>query len=255
MQILQTSDVFGGTYDDPEFLHAAIVYRKNQNIFLAYVPDMMSKNEEINIDKLKGGLIAPDRVFPPFDPAAFTLCPDPTASDIYIKRPSLVAYNHLGEKDVTIRETVLQEALVCEALLKKFRHGNVAEYLGCEVENARITGLCFRKYEKTLFESVYEANAPLDHRSCIEGIRSGIEHLHCHGYCHNDMNPANIMLDVNATPIIIDFDSCRPEGAEFGHKAGTEGWNCQTSEKSQRENDINGLNQIKNFLEAHPAKQ
>lgn len=29
---------------------------------------------------------------------------------------------------------------------------------------------------------------------------------------HNDLNPDNVMLDDDGTPVIIDFDICRKEG-------------------------------------------
>ena len=80
------------------------------------------------------------------------------------------------------------------------------------MKNSRITGLCFKRYERTLFEKMEETNGSFDRRLCLKSIRSGIEHLHRHGYCHNDINSSNIMFDVNDTPIVIDFDSCRPEG-------------------------------------------
>lgn len=251
MQILQRAQVFGGTFDDPEFLHTAIVYSDDRNIFLAHVLDRISTDAKINIDELRGVLISPERVFPSFDPAAFNLCPNPTSSEIFVKRPNFLEYDQTNN---VICEVLLQEARICEAL-KNFRHVNIAEYLGCQVENSRITGRCFKKYEITLLDKMKKTNASFDHRSCIEGIRSGIEHLHRHGYCHNDINPLNIMFDENDTPIIIDFDSCQPEGDELGHKGGTIGWDIETSQKSQPWNDIHGLNKIQNYLETYSAAQ
>lgn len=63
----------------------------------------------------------------------------------------------------------------------------------------------------------------------------------------------NIMFDENDTSIIIDFDSCRPEGADLGHKVGSMGYSEEFSEQSQRWNDLYGLSQIQNFLENHSA--
>ena len=42
--------------------------------------------------------------------------------------------------------------------------------------------------------------------------QNGLDHLHNLGLNHNDINPANIMLDKEDVPIIIDFNSCQREG-------------------------------------------
>lgn len=143
-----------------------LFYRDDEggDIFLARVPDRLFK--DINVDKLEGILINPDQVFPSFDPAALTLCPNTTTFDVFIKRPSLLQYD---PRDNMVKATLLQEAQVCE-ILKKFRHVNIAEYLGCKVENSRITGLCFKRYERTLFDRMKETRGSFDCRLCIESI-------------------------------------------------------------------------------------
>lgn len=264
-QILEKAEAFiDSSSGDLEFHHTAVVFRdpNGRNIFWIHVPDRIFRNDQIfpfeNLENLEGALlISPERVFPLFDPSAgFTICPNPNSSDVFVKRPSLLDYN--SESDA-IRETFLQEAQVCETLLKKVPHVNIARYLGCAVEDSRITGLCFTRYQTTLSEKVKQKmihnSTDWDYRSCIEGVRNGIEHLHKHGYCHNDINPSNIMLDANDLPIIIDFDSCRPEGDNLGLKGGTLGWNENMSEQSQRWNDLHGLSQIQNFLETSFAKR
>ena len=143
MQILEQAEVFSGTFDDPEFLHTAIVYRDNEdNVFLAHVPDRLSTN--INFDKLEGILIDPDRVFPFFDSAAFTFCPYPTSSDVFVKRPSLLAYD---PGDNMVRETLLQEAQVCEAL-KKFRQCQHCRIFRLRGEKFTDYGSMFQKIRK-----------------------------------------------------------------------------------------------------------
>lgn len=44
-------------------------------------------------------------------------------------------------------------------------------------------------------------------KSGLEGILAAIKHLHSLGTVHNDINPANIMLDEDDTLNLIDFDS------------------------------------------------
>lgn len=68
----------------------------------------------------------------------FTLAPNPIPVDTYVKRPSLISYD---EKDSTsISELMLEEARICE-ILREHPHPNIAQYLGCLVENGRISGL------------------------------------------------------------------------------------------------------------------
>ena len=46
----------------------------------------------------------------------------------------------------------------------------------------------------------------------LQDLLAAIKHLHSLGLVHNDINPANIMLDQEGTLILIDFDSCRNIG-------------------------------------------
>ena len=44
-------------------------------------------------------------------------------------------------------------------------------------------------------------------RLYIDGIKSGVEHLHSLRYAHNDLNLNNIIVSKDNTPIIIDLGS------------------------------------------------
>src|SRR6266699_2487210 len=58
------------------------------------------------------------------------------------RRPSFLSWG--PEDRGSIAALVLQEA----EILKKYPHLNVAQYHGCLVENARITGLCCTNYNQ-----------------------------------------------------------------------------------------------------------
>jgi serine/threonine protein kinase len=58
----------------------------------------------------------------------------------------------------------------------------------------------------TLADRVKDHDRPLDADKCWNGIKDGVEHLHSLGIIHNDLNPRNVMLDSEDTPVIIDFD-------------------------------------------------
>jgi hypothetical protein len=64
----------------------------------------------------------------------------------------------------------------------------------------------------------------------------------------NDINPRNIILDKNALPLLIDFDSCQKIGESLkGRKGGTVDWDHE-SEMSLPENDYFGLGKVEKWL-------
>jgi serine/threonine protein kinase len=71
--------------------------------------------------------------------------------------------------------------------------------------------------------------------------------MHRLGLVHNDLNPANIMMD-HGKPAIIDFDSCKREGDKLD-KGGSPLWALDNPEwRSRRENDVYGLNKLRKAL-------
>ena len=64
---------------------------------------------------------------------------------------------------------------------------------------------------------------PFDGAGCMAALRSAVAHLHALGLAHNDINPANVMLDGAGAPVLIDFGSCRPFGERL-ESTGTPGW-------------------------------
>ncbi|KAH6974949.1 kinase-like domain-containing protein, partial [Ilyonectria sp. MPI-CAGE-AT-0026] len=128
------------------------------------------------------------------------------------------------------------EVKVCE-LLREHAHPNIATYIGFIMQGDSIRGLCFA----TLF----------DKDLCLQGIESGIRHMHSLGLVHNDINPSNIMIDSADRPVIIDFGSCKQEGEKLGVKAGTWGWSIEGAEYALRENDFFGLSGLKTYLHSY----
>ncbi len=69
-----------------------------------------------------------------------------------------------------------------------------------------------------------------------------------HRALQNDINPSNILLNAdNATPVIIDFDSCSKKGASIDFNGGTFPWsnNARTAEF---ENDNFGLDKVRKWM-------
>ncbi|KAI1313957.1 kinase-like domain-containing protein [Xylaria venustula] len=247
LEIYQNNQAFTWEDDDLKFDHTRLVLKsKNDEYFYATTPDRLNPNHKVDVSKLKLIPIPMNDIWPPFA-ASFTQAPAPLSDNIhYVKTPSLLLYGDAEEASRDIGAQILNEIVACEVLMK-YPHPNVATYFGCIAKDGRVGGLCFTKYPRTLSERM-RMPMPFDVQRCQQGIREAVEHMHQHGLIHNDLNPTNIMIDDNDNPVIIDFDSCKPEGAELGLKAGTHGWTKDDSKYAVRENDLYALEKIDEFL-------
>jgi serine/threonine protein kinase len=244
MEICERGEIFVEKGDDAVFDHTKIIFRANDEYFYAKTSQRLSsfQSSAIDIDRLEAIRIPSSHIFPLADPK-FTQAPNPLPPTSYLKQPKLLYY---GLDDVDYSNLVLTEVEACE-VLRRHPHPNIATYLGCTVKDGRITGLAFAKYPLTLSQMVRDG-LPFDKERCLSGIESGLRHMHSLGLIHNDLNPANVMVDGD-TAVIIDFDSCKREGDKLGSKAGTDGWTLDGQEYARRENDWHSLSKIRVYLE------
>jgi serine/threonine protein kinase len=227
--------------DDFEFSHTKVIMRRSGHQFYATIKARPRRKEDIDTSKLKICPIPRAHIYPVF----LTQAPNSISIDTFLKTPNLMSY--ANSRNLTeISSLFMHEAQMCERM-KRSPHPNVAKYFGCHLDQyGLITGLCFKRYQKTLHQMV-KAREVFDQLKCLSDIKAGIEHLHSLGIIHCDINPHNVMLDVS-TFVITDFDSCTMEGDELGAKAGTDGWTSDDFEFAHRENDWFGLEKIKEFL-------
>lgn len=142
-------------------------------------------------------------------------------------------------------------------MLRRHPYPNIAVYNGCEIEEGRITGLCFQKYTESLQrrlnpghlgKGMFAASSQhFDHEWCsriIKGVKDALYHLHTLGLVHNDLNPANIMLDTNESPILIDFGSTRAVGQSLEDVGRTPGWYNFDFKTAETSNDLEALTEI-----------
>jgi serine/threonine protein kinase len=89
-----------------------------------------------------------------------------------------------------------------------------------------------------------------DLKSSLEGILAAIKHLHRLGLVHNDINPANIMLDEDSTLILIDFESCRYIGESLCNTETkrTYQWHDPFVDISLEENDLDAFKDLQVWL-------
>ncbi|KAF2811006.1 uncharacterized protein BDZ99DRAFT_487733 [Mytilinidion resinicola] len=213
LEIVEFNEVFAETDDDLEFSHTKVITQRNGQIFSATIKSRIQRKEEIDTSRLKMTPIPQEHVYP--------ILPTQAPSSLSVDRSP---------------------------------HPNVAKYFGCHIdERGLIIGLCFKKYNKTLYEMV-KGRDTLDAPKCLSSIKAGIEHLHSLGIIHCDINPHNIFLDTS-TFVIGDFDSCTFEGDELGMKAGTDGWTNDEFELAQRENDWFGFTKIEEFLSSSKGRK
>ncbi|KAL4935318.1 hypothetical protein BDV06DRAFT_234434 [Aspergillus oleicola] len=178
-------------------------------------------------------------------------------SAVYIKTPSLLAYIHGN-----LEKQIAREIETCE-ILRKNPHPNIATYYGYNETYGRVSGLCFKQYRSTLLETVnpqclgkvaFRSSARElvreDIISGLEGISAAIKHLHSLGLVHNDINPANIMIDGDGTLILIDFDSCRYIGESLRNTdtKRTHHWHDPSVDLSLEKNDLDAFQDLQIWL-------
>ncbi|KAJ5737903.1 uncharacterized protein N7483_003028 [Penicillium malachiteum] len=178
-------------------------------------------------------------------------------SAIYVKKPSLLAYT-----SGNLEKQIAREVETCE-ILRKNSHPNIATYYSYEDTHGRVSGLCFRRYTSTLLEAVNPQRlgkvaflssarelVKANMKSGLEGVLAAIKHLHSFGLVHNDINPANIMLDADGTLILIDFDSCRYIGESLTktETKRTRHWHDPAVDISLEKNDFDAFRDLQIWL-------
>ncbi|KAI9822866.1 MAG: hypothetical protein M1826_000359 [Phylliscum demangeonii] len=241
-QLVLQAELWGEDTDGHEkYFHTIIVYRVGAQLFHAHDN---SQRPDIPLDLLQGHPIVTHDILPVYLPS-LTRASDELVAEGFIKQPHVLDLVFAGDD---LKELMAQEASVYE-ILERSPHPNLGRYHGCVEKDGHITGLCLAKYAMTLEEQILVLDRPLDQARVLNGIRSGLLHLHRLGLAHNDVKPDNIMFRAgDDQPVIIDFDSCRPIGERLGRKGGTTGWAKPYTRLAMPENDFYGLERVREFL-------
>ncbi|TFY65457.1 hypothetical protein EVG20_g5575 [Dentipellis fragilis] len=247
MRLVSKEEIWGGISELFEFW--VMLWTNGKDYFCSKYPSRQLP-EDLTPSGLEAQLVPiPQTYYQPPIPSDSSLTPAslPLAKNIYIKRPDPITFNPDKPTSTECADSMLQDAHVCE-ILTKHPHPNICIYYGYIAENSFLTGLCFEKYEKTLYEAIKNGDA-VDGPRILEGVQSGLDHLHALGLVHGDVNPHNIMLDSTSVPIIIDFDSCQSQGTRIFGKGGTPLW-CKEPPPivAETENDVYGLEAIREWL-------
>lgn len=123
------------------------------------------------------------------------------------------------------------------------------------MQDGRVTGLCFQKCEYSLLDLEYgDVTAKnFDFVHVMSSLRKAVIHLHSLGLAHNDINPQNVMIDSQNVAVLIDFDSAAPEGCAL-LKHGTPEWIDEPISVSSKENDLNALEKMNDYLKKLSVK-
>ncbi|KAK6000487.1 hypothetical protein QM012_003733 [Aureobasidium pullulans] len=253
MEVLEFGECFP---DDPQKpIFTIVVYKIDDDYYTARISERGIDKSDITRSKLEDVVIIPKTAFQPrYSAQQFTLV-QPTGSH-FVKRASLISYHHIDRVgNDRIAQDLLQEAQVCE-WLRRHSHRNIAEYIGCETDDGRIAGLCFTRYKDSLMqrlnpgslnERAFAASAHIDQGWCndiLTGIKNALHHLHSLNLVHNDLNPANIMLDHEDIPKLIDFGSCRQVGETLKNVGRTYEWYDERVQYADKSNDLDALSEI-----------
>ncbi|KAG8169406.1 hypothetical protein KVR01_000151 [Diaporthe batatas] len=237
-----------------EFKHSTFALVDDDDV--AYFGESNHPRHSITFDQLTSALVPiPDNdVFPEwaFHCGKLTLAQD-TLMDYYIKRPNLPLYDVFKEHNVLelIPKDLLEEARVME-VLAEHPHPNIVRYHGCRVHRGLITGLVLDRHPNTLTDYLRNKIGSLDKGPFMKALELAIHHLHSLGLAHNDVNPGNILVDLEGMPVLIDFGSARAIGAKLGTSRGTKGWidvSMDDYHTSDKQHDLFALEKIRDWLD------
>ncbi|KAF2111941.1 hypothetical protein BDV96DRAFT_462894, partial [Lophiotrema nucula] len=191
-----------------------------------------------------------NRVVPIYRPE-WTIAAAPCSDRTFVKKPDFFkCAANLWEGEAPAR-IVEREIETCE-ILRCNPHPNIAEYQGVTHDEwDRITGVCFDRYPMDLHTFVNQGFV-FDAKDVLQQIEAGIKHLHSMRFTHQDVKPANCLVDptfpVKPRVVLGDFDSVHQIGEMLHTKWGTAGWNT-SAEYADRNNDFYGLRLIEIWLD------
>ncbi|KAK3694439.1 kinase-like domain-containing protein [Podospora appendiculata] len=226
-----------------EFLYTTFSYVDEQDF--VYHGQICKPKLEITLEEASAALVRlPDEdIFPELPPdGQLTVAPETWTSDVYIKRSRLSSYEDYREQDALMAHAL--------ELVSQHPHPGLIGYHGCRVRRGRITGLVLEKHGKDLNQHTQDVG-PVDKAHFMDALEDAVRHLHSLGLAHNDINPANILVNKAGLPVLVDFGFCRKVGQKLGASRGTPGWIDEGDDyvTSEERHDLFGLAKIRAWLD------
>lgn len=200
-----------------------------------------NKQQEI----MHGTLIPLESAFPKIADST-KLYMESVHDNVFLKTQSLSSRDSEEGRSIKLME---REIAVYERLGKDDAHPNLPEYFGVESIDGYAVSIAFARYSQSLSDFVKGTQQLTagDIDKINNGLRSAVEYLHSKNYVHGDINPNNVMLRDDMSPVLVDFGSCVCIGAEDSLTFGTNGW-YMTNDNRQVWQDYYGLGCINGAL-------
>lgn len=230
------------------YSHTAVVYQIGNILYHGRIGRYLIDGESANIDisLLSNVVVIPNIKFPEYDEALFGTGFAAPPAGSFTKRLCLMNFSE-SHCDFIAKE-MTAEARVYQAL-RNNPHDHATVSIGCLVCTGRVVGFCLEKYEMTLHERMESKTKPekVNREQWYGDLLAAVAHIHSLGLCHNDINPRNIMFRADGAVVLIDYDSCQPDGEKL-RKIGTIGWFKEGTSHSSKANDEYGMAKLKQYL-------
>lgn len=249
-----------------QFMHTTIIFTIDQTLYVGRSP--RPANGEHKFEELFYKAIIPADIF--HAPLPSTMKPlNPIPANCFIKRPRLSQVDMLRDASGGVNTASVIDNFFLEAgfmpKLANNPHPNICEFLGVQVIDGKIAGICCKMYRDTLEQRLnpgglgktkfkYSDGSLKDRQGFLNGVRAGIKHLHSLGFVHNDICPSNIMFKDDDTPVIIDFSATRPIGQGPMEVTQTPDWFDPNNKTAQFENDLDALAELEEWLSPKTVK-
>ncbi|KAF1916940.1 hypothetical protein BDU57DRAFT_539169 [Ampelomyces quisqualis] len=199
---------------------------------IAYFGTLNHRKHDITLEQLTFALIpiSDQYLFPEWSPRneQLTRAPDALPPNIYIKRPDLALYGLFQHKILHLIHQGLFEEVKGMEMLAQHPHPNIIHHYDCRVKSV----------DKTPF---------------MEALESAIRHIHSLNWAQNDLNPGNILVNVETgMPIPIDFGSARRISTKLATSRGTKGWidsDMKDYHTSDYRHDLSALEKIRTWFD------
>ncbi len=163
-----------------------ILWSAGEDFFYLQLPTRRPRDED---DEARSALscdakLVPRSLYQTIPPPELLRAPEPLPEDSYIKFGTMFYFHPEDPEISAILQYTIQEARVCETLMK-YPHENVAQYYGYVEKDGLMVGLCFKRYGQTLSDAVRTGLIwREDVEPSLDQIKQGIEHIHGIGLVH-----------------------------------------------------------------------
>ena len=226
------------TLHGDELERRCVLYRKGADVF--YAEDQRGVSEDI---AEHGVLVAKDEIFVAYKETMLQYCQSPDDNRDFVKEQPITLYT---PGDIAPRDSFANELAVFERL-RRHMHPGICKYKGCVVVDGYVEAFVLERYKCSLQEAVDEG-MPFDKEQVFGTVTDAVAHLHSLGLVHNDLSPHNILLDDNLQPVLIDMETCMPEGSPPIFKIGSPEWSGNWTFSTVANDEI-ALKRIRAFLD------